>query len=328
MKKTLRILALILALVMLAGCGAGLEKKTDDEGDYYKIDTEVQIEDPEEKEIVDAFLAALGEKSATKIMDYLDPDFGVKEEELTSFLTEASKWENGYKIYDTYSIKGVKSDVATRFKKDNESGEYIMITPASDDMSVTLLLSENDNVSQMITLITAKTAKGRKIMWIDTSDYAYYGKNGVEYYNLSKKAKEDGEEYLAYVYAQMMLNICQPGNSLFYKETNEMLEYANEMSAWGQEKYPMEIVDGNHKIHLIGLSLEEDGVIPMVFYQTNVDVKSSAFKNDALKVKNAFMKKYPYMSKGFSKITIRGTNGDPATSSEQVEYESIVFDIK
>lgn len=329
MKKTIRFTALILALVLFAGCGATAEVKADDEGDYVLTSQMSETTKAEIEIITDAFSAALKEKSASGIMEYLDENFDVTEEALNEFFTDAtSEDKSEYKIFDTYYVDGIKdSDVSIRIKKSEDAGDYAVITPGSDEICAVLYLAESDKVSQAITLLIAEVSGDKKIVWIDTSDYGYYGKTAPEYYALSKEAREAGDEYLAYVYAQMMLNICQPGNLLFYKETNEMRDYAGEISSWGQEKYPMEIIDDKHKIHLIGLSLEDVGVVPMVFYQTEVDIKSAEFKEDAMSVKKEFLKKYPYFKDAFEKITIRGTNADPQSATEQYDFESVTFDM-
>ncbi len=329
MKKTFRITALILSLVLLAACAPAAEIKVDDEGDYVLTSAMGEETQAEIKVITDAFSAALSEKSGAKIMEYLDANFAVQEEELTAFFRDAAaRDKKPYEIFDTYYVNGIKdSDVSIRIKKSQSDTDYAMLTPGSSEICATLFLSKNEDMSQIITLLTARVDGDMKIVWIDTSDYDYYGKTAPEYYELSKKAKEDGDEYLAYVYAQMMLNICQPGNVLYYEKTTEMTDYANEISAWGQEKYPIEL-DDTHKVHLIGLALEDVGVVPMVFYQTEVDIKSAEFKEDAMSVFEKFLKKYPYFRDAFKKITIRGTNVDPETATEQYDYESVVFDMK
>lgn len=330
MKKTLRVTALILALFMLAACAPTVEVQADDEGDYVLTTPMSESTKAEVDAIVSAFQTALSEKSGAEIMPYLDENFTVKEEELTDFFTEATaKGRKTYDIFDTYYVNGIKdSDVSMRIKKNAEDGDYAMLTPGSSEICAVLFLSKNETVSQMITLLIARMGSDMKVVWIDTSDYDYYGKTAPEYFELAQKAKEDGREYLAYIYAQMMLNICQPGNILYYKETTEITDFVNGMSSWGQDKYPMEIIDDRHKIHLIGLALEDVGVVPMLFYETKVDVKSAEFKKDAENVKNAFLDKYPYLADEFEKITLRGTNEDPQTSTQQDNFESITLDMK
>ena len=78
----------------------------------------------------------------------------------------------------------------------------------------------------------------------------------------------------------------------------------------------------------VGLALEDVGVVPMLFCQTEVDIKSDGAEADARKIKDAFLKKYPYMADEFSKITIHVTNADPENSTAQADYEKFVFDMK
>ncbi|MBR5479939.1 MAG: hypothetical protein IKU84_07140 [Clostridia bacterium] len=328
MKLTVKIISLILALTMFAAC-APTEVKADDEGDYVLASVMSEQVKGEVDVIVNAFLTALKEKDGGKITEYLDANFEVKPEELTAFFTDATNGKAEYKIFDTYYVNGIKdSDISIRIKKTAEDGNYAMLTPGSSEICATMFQSENETVSQMITLLTARIDGKMKIVWIDTSDSAYYGMTAPEIYTIAKQAKDDGKDYLAYVYAQMMLNICQPGNVYFYKETTEITDFVNEMSAWGQEKYPIEVVDDKHKIHLVGLSLEDVGVVPMLFYQTEVDIKSGDLQADAKKVKDEFLKEYPYFKDAFAKITLHATNADPQTATEQADFEKVVLDMK
>lgn len=328
MKLTVKIISLILAFALFTACSPA-EVKADDEGDYVLASVMSDEVKAEVDVIVNAFLTALREKDGGKITEYLDENFEVKAEELTSFFTDATKDKAEYQVFDTYYVNGIKdSDVSIRIKKTDEDGNYAMLTPGSSEICATIFQSENETVSQAITLLTARIDGKMKIVWIDTSDSAYYGMTAPEIYALATAAKTDGKDYLAYVYAQMMLNICQPGNVYFYKETTEITDFVNEMSAWGQEKYPIEVVDDKHKIHLVGLSLEDVGVVPMLFYQTDVDIKSAELEADAKKVKDAFLKEHPYLKDAFAKITLHATNADPETATEQADFEKVVFDMK
>ena len=58
-----------------------------------------------------------------------------------------------------------------RVKKAAEDGDYAMLTPGSNEICAVLFVSENENVSQMITLLIARIGSDMKVVWIDTSDY-------------------------------------------------------------------------------------------------------------------------------------------------------------
>ena len=327
MKKSVRISALLLALVLLAGCGATAEVRTDNHGDYYLTAAMEEGVKSEIDTITDAFSAALAGKDASKITGHLDKSIEVTEDELNTFFAEVTADNAKYEIFDTYYVDGVKySDVSTRIKKSEGADEYIMVTPGSDEICAVLFVSDDADVSRMITLLIAEVSGGKKIVWIDTSDYKYYGKNAPEYYELSKKAREDGREYSAYIYAQMMYGIIRPGNIYHYTETDEMEDYAHEISAWGQDKFPLEA--GGRKIHAFNTELEDSAVVPLVLYRTDVDINSDEFEADAKALKDAFVEKYPYIAEDFDKIVVRGTNADPQASSEQFESRKVVFDLK
>ena len=327
MKKCIRGLALLLALMLFAGC-ATAETGADNQGEYLLTSEMSEGVKSDIDAITDAFLTALEANDASKITEYLDRNIAVSVEELNTFFTEATAGDKAkYEVFDTYYVDGVKyNDVMVRIKKNHDAKEYIMITPGSDEICAVLLVSENEGLSQMITLLIGEVAGGKKIVWIDTSDYKYYGKTAPEYYELSKAAREDGREYSAYVYAQMMYGTLRPGNIYHFEETDTMEDYAHEISAWGQDKFPLEV--GNYKIHAFNTGLEEGAVIPLVLYQTDVDISSEKFTDDVKALKDALIEKYPYLAEDFDKIIVRGTNADPQTASEQVESEKVVFDLK
>jgi len=328
MRKKVKILALLMALALLVGCGPVAEVKTDSKGDYFLTSEMDEGTKKEIDTIIDAFQAALTEKDASKIEEFLDKDFAVGESELNAFFAEATAGgKDEYRVFDTYYVDGIKDDgITVRIKKSEDSADYIMVTPGSEELCAVLLASQSEDVSQMITLLIGDVSGGRKIVWIDTADYSYYGKTAPEYYDLAKKAKDDKREFSAYIYAQMMYGTSQPGNLYYYAETDDMIDYAHEISAWGQDKFPMEV--GNRKIHAINTELVNFAVVPMILYQTDADIGTEEFKADAEALKDAFIRQYPYIAEDFDRIVIRGTNADPQTASEQFDSEKVEFELK
>ncbi len=328
--KKMKIIAGVLVLLLLASCGAKAEIKSDESGDYVLTS---QIEDTEYTEIEkieNAFLKALKEKSAAGIKEYMESSLSISEENLTQFLNSATREGMAeYKKYDEYYLNGLTvSDVSIRAKKNETDKDYIMLTPAEKEIYAALYASENKEVSQVITVLYSKVSGKWKIVWIDTTDLSYYGKKANDYYEMSVKARENGQDMLAYIYVQMMYNLSQPGRLYYYENTEEMLEYANQMSVWGEENFPVEL-DGGNKVHLVGIAREDEGIIPMFLYHTDADISNAdAFKADAERAKAEFLKKYPEIAKNFNKITVRATNVDPQTATEQAPIESIVLDMK
>ncbi len=328
--KITRVIAGFLALLLLASCGAKAEIKTDDAGEYVLAS---QIEDAEYAEIEkieNAFLAALKEKNATEIMSYMDSGFTISEENMTKFFESALREGMAeYKKYDAYYLNGLTvSDISIRAKKSESDKDYIMLTPAAKEIYAALYASENDKVSQVITVLYSKMSGKWKIVWIDSTDLAYGGKKAEYYYDMTLKADDNKQDMLAYIYVQMMCNLYQPGRLYYYEKTDEMTEYAIQKSTWGEKNFPIELEGGN-KVHLVGIAREEDGIIPMFLYHTAADISDAeAFKKDAIRAKNEFIKKYPEIADNFSKITVRATNVDPATATEQAPIESIVLDMK
>lgn len=327
--KITRILATALAILLLASCGTKAEIKSDDAGDYV-LTTQLEASDAAEIEkIEEIFLTALKDKNTTELMEQLDPEASITEETLKAILESvAGEGMADYKKYDSYYLNGLtKSDISLRAKKSEDSKDYIMFTPASDELYAAFYVSENEHVSQVVTLLFSKISGDWKIVWITSTDLDYNGEKAPFYYEKSLKAREEGQEMLAYIYVQMMCNISQPGRLYYYESTEKMLEYANEMSTWGEESFPVELPTGN--VYMVGIAREDTGIIPMFLYHTAADITNAdAFRADADRAKAEFIKKYPEIAENFSKITVRATNVDPSTATEQAPIESIVLDMK
>lgn len=347
MKKTwMRIAALGLAALLLTGCGQklgegtgtpadqGTDMPADDEGNYV-LEMSAQMDD-DTKEQIDAikkvFEDALTARSAAGIMEFIDKDFGATQGSITSFIESSTKeGRNPYTLYDAYYLKDLTvSETMIRAKKSAEDENYIMLTPGSEQIYAAMYLSENKDVSQMISLICAKQDEGWKIVWIDTSDFSYDGKDAPAYFALAKEAKEAGDDVLAYIYAQMMYNIYQPAHVLYYKDDTQMLDFIMERNSWGDEQLPMTLEDGKRKIHTIGIAREPSGVVPMIFVESAaVDIKNeAALKAEAESVRNEFLKKYPSIAEKFATITVRITSADVENATEKVDYESVVLNTK
>ena len=332
MKRTAKFMALLMALLLLASCGGeseGSQVKTDDEGEYLLTAQLSGADASEIKEIEEKFCRAATDINAALIVEYIDENAAADEEKLNKiFAAAANEGAKEYVPYKSYYLKDVTiGDVAIRAKLSENDSDYIVVTPAAEEIYAGIYISEGDKVSQTYSLICAKQSGKWKIVWMDSTDIEYYGKDAKEYYELAKKADEK-EELLSYIYAQMMYNIKQPGNLYCYGETTEMGDYATQKSVWGSTAFPIEIIPGK-KIHNVGIAREENGVVPMVLYHTQVDITNeAALKADAETVKNEFVKKYPYIAEHFSEITVRATNVDPSTATSQYPYESIVLKLK
>ena len=308
---------------------------TEQSGEFADVEIVLESEmsdstEEEIKEITDAFIASLGEKNAAKIMKYKSAEFEVTQGQLTTFFeSAAADHKKPYELFATYYLKDVENpETMVKVKKSESDEDFVMLSPGKKEMCAALFLSKNEKVSQMITLLIARGEEKMEIVWIDTSDYDYYGKNAPEYLKLAKKSKEDGKNVLTYVYAQMMHNIFQPGNAYYYKETDEITAFINETNTWGQENLPITLIDDKHTVHLIGLALEDVGVVPMIYCQTEVDIGSAEIEADAEKIKDAFLEKYPELKGEFEKIVVHASNITPAEDTTGTTYKKVVFDIK
>lgn len=330
MKKTLAgILALM--IIVLAGCGGNVQTGQDDNGDYILASSEMNEKTAAAiSEIKTAFEGALAAKSAKELMPYIDEAFGADEESLTAFFASATaEGKNPYTVYDDYYLPNLKvSDVSIRAKKSADATDYIRLTPGSEDVYAVMYVSENKTVSQMISIICAKMNGDWKIVWIDTSDFSYYGKTAQDLYRMMLDEKDAGNDMLSYIYAQMTYNIQQPGNLLCFKDSEIMTDAIMERNSWGKDKFPNEIIAGK-KIHMAGIALEEQGVVPMVLYHTETDIKNvDAIRAEAAQVRDAFLAANPGIADAFEAITVRASNVDPSTATEQFDYESVVLPMK
>ena len=79
---------------------------------------------------------------------------------------------------------------------------------------------------------------------------------------------------------------------------------------------------------MVALALDDVGVVPMIYCQTEVDMESTDLQADAEKVKNAFLEKYPEFNGAFDKIVVHASNISPAEDTTGTGYKKFAFDIK
>lgn len=340
MKKTLiRLICTMLTLVFLAGCGNKVVKtdmkQTDEEGDFVLAKNNEMSEETKKElaKITNVFEEALKTSNAKDLMGYLDRDFQITQANINNFFKQITDMKiNPFTQYDAYYLKDLKvAETMVRVKKSADAEQTIELSPGSSEMYAVMYVSENADISMMISIICAKMDGKWKLVWIDTSDFKYGGMDANALYDAAVECKKAGKNMPAYIYSQMMMNVIQPGNLLRYKNVTKMqdLYYQMNKEAWGEKKPPIALSDPKLRIQGVGLSKEEMGIIPMVAYQTETKLTDKQTLNkEAIKVRDEFNKMYPGMTENFKKIAIHATNEDPNNAQGQVKFEKILLPIK
>lgn len=340
MKKFLiRFICAVLTLMFLAGCGNKVVntdiKKTDEEGDFVLAKNDEMREDTKKDllKITNVFEEALKTSNAKNLMDYLDRDFQITQANINNFFKQIVDMKiNPFTQYDTYYMKDMKvAESMVRVKKSADAEQTIELSPGSSEMYAVMYVSENADISMMISIICAKMDGKWKLVWIDTSDFKYGGMDANALYDAAVKSKKAGKNMPAYVYTQMMMNVIQPGNLLRYKNVTKMqdLYYQMNKEAWGDKKIPIALSNPKLRIQGVGLAKQETGIIPMIAYQTETKLTDKeALKKESIQVRDEFNKMYPGMTESFKQIEIHATNEDPNKAQGQVKFEKIMLPIK
>jgi hypothetical protein len=333
LKKTLRLIiifVLILQTAHLASCKQAGEPRVFADNDKMSAETRAELD-----KITGAFEKALSDTDVTEIMKLKDESFSASESELKMYFEDRKEQnKNPFVKYDEYYIKNIKvSDELVRVYKDNTSESYIEIYPKNSEIYITMYASDNEKISGMVTLIAAKTENSWKIMWIDISDYKYNGKSAQDYHKLAKDLFGEGKVLPAYIYAEMMFNIIQPGRILKYADFDDMKTTYEEI---GQEfsntlTLPLSFPElPNVKIYVVGLGNDEEkGVIPLVTYRTDTPISDEAARiAEGKRIIELLGEKYTGFRYEFAFVTLNATNDDLETAGENFKTATAVLPTK
>ncbi|MEG2570940.1 MAG: hypothetical protein RSA70_05840, partial [Clostridia bacterium] len=278
-KRIFGVLFLVLAVAVFAGCKEVAKEEAPKEDTKKKIEYTMAQNDKmddatktELKKITTSFEQALNKNDANQISSLLDKDFNVTTAMVGNFFEQVANMKiNPFTRYDDYYMKGLKTgESVIQIKKNSDSKDAIELTPGGEELYAVMYVSENKEVSTMISLICSKVEKAWKIVWIDISDMKYDGMDANTLYEKGLKCEKDGKVMPARVYAEMMMNVIQPGKMLKYENFDKMQDFFFKMqsTAFGDKKLPFKIDDAGNILHGVGLAKDGTRIIPMIAYQT------------------------------------------------------------
>ena len=330
-------LAALAALTLCLGLSACKQydkpQNTDAEEFYLAKNDQMDEETKAELDkITNAFDAYLQSGDPAGILEYIDKDFAVTQAQLRNFVEKyQSQKVNPFTTYDSYYIKDIEPDTVTKkIKKSADAETAVEVTPGSSEMYLVLYASENEKISQMISLLCAKMDNAWKIVWIDASDFKYRGEDAPALYQKGKELKEKGQNMPTYLYAEMLNLVMRPGNALTYKDAELMQDFYYQMSSEikAEAGFPFtpEGMAATVQIHSVALTSEEQGIVPLIIMQTATPISdTAAVRAEAETAKTALGKKFAGLLENFDYFAFNVTNEDPTKTEKTPDVESFVL---
>ena len=177
-KKLSLILALLLSLsLILTACNKTSPAQT--ETPEYIFTSEMDDKTKAEAdEILATFMQAFEENNPSLALPLFSSGFEATEENIGGLLSEVAKLvDKPFIIYDSYYMNDLTvSESPVKIKKDEASGDFIEITPASNEIYCAMYVSEGEKISRMMSILLAKEGGKFKITWISPTDFEYNGK--------------------------------------------------------------------------------------------------------------------------------------------------------
>ncbi len=318
MKKTLSlILALLLSLsLVLTACDKSTP--TPAETPEYVFTSEMSDKaKAEADEVLATFMQAFEENNPAVAVPLFSSGFEATEENIGAFFSEVAKLvDKPFMLYDSYYINNLTvSESPIKVKKSDSSGDFIEITPASDEIYCAMYVSEGEKISRMMTILLAKEGGKFRITWIAPTDFEYNGKGAPAVYEKTQALADEGKLFAAYVSSCMLGNIFRPGGFFRYENDLEMEDLCYKLFSDISSTYklPLTLSDTTDSlVYEIGIANDDEhGVIPMILYKTTVPVDDEEqLTKESEKVLAAMEKLSPGLSENFEYIRFEATNDE------------------
>lgn len=329
-KKLSLILALLLVFsLVLTAC----DKTTPATGETPEYVFTSEISDKTKAEVDDVlatFMQAFEENNPSLAAPLFSSGFEATDENIGAFFTEVAKLvDKPFMPYDSYYMNNLTvSESPIKVKKNADAGDFIEITPASSELYCAMYVSEGEKVSRMMSILLAKEGGKFKITWISPTDFKYDGEDAPAIYEKTKTLSDDDKLFAAYVSSCMLGNIFRPGGFFRYENDLDMEDICYKLFSdiSGTYALPLELSDtSNSSIYEIGIANDEEhGIIPMIFYKTDVPVDNEEeLRNESAKVLAAIEKLSPGLSENFEYIRFDATNDEITEDTTTINKKTL-----
>ena len=334
MKKTVLLLlaATIYLSIFLVSCGENSASELPEFFLASEISEEVRND---AEKTLSAFMQAFEEDDAKAAISLLSDGFECTEDELSAFFTELSNLvESPFVPFDAYYMNNLEvSDALIRVKKDENSKDYIELTPASRELYCAMYASEGDLTSYMMTLLLTREGGDFKVAWINPSDFKFGGNDAPAFYEKTLSLYREEKLIPAYVSSCMLSNVLRPGGYFRYEKDVEMEDLCYKLYSEVSDTFalPLELKDTSSSV-LYEISITKDaerGVIPLIRFKTNVSVSDEpALKEECMRVTAALEKLSPGMAEVSEYVCFDATNDEIAETPAPVNSKKIILSLR
>lgn len=316
-KKISFILALLLIVSLLLTACDKSAPATEETPEYLYTSEMNDKTKAEVDEVLATFMQAFEENNPSLASPLFSSEFNATEEDIGTFFSEVAKLvDKPFMLYDSYYVDNLTvSEAPVKVKKSESAGDFIEITPASKEIYCAMYVSEGEKISRMMTILLAKEGGKFKITWIAPTDFEYNGEGAPALYKKTQALSDDGKLFAAYVSSCMLGNIFRPGGFFRYENDLDMEDLCYKLFAdiSGTHKLPLVLSETtNSSIYEIGIANDDEhGILPMIFYKTDVPVDSEEeLRAESEKVLAAIEKLSPGLSENFEYIRFEATNDE------------------
>lgn len=330
-KRVFLLLAAVLIALSLVSC----QKNPSAELPEFHFASEITEEVRADAEkTLSVFMQAFEEDNAKAALDLFSDGFECTEDELSAFFTELSNLaESPFVPYDAYYMNDLEvSEALIRVKKDENSKDYIELTPASRELYCAMYASEGDVTSYMMTILLTREDGGFKVAWINPSDFKFNKNDAPAFYKKTLALYEEEKLIPAYVSSCMLSSVLRPGGYFRYEKDVEMEDLCYKLYAEVSDAFalPLELKDTSSSVlHEVGITRNaEHGVIPLIRAKTDVSTEDeAALEKECSRIIKALEKLSPGMAEVAKYVCFDVTNDEISENQTTVNSKKIVISV-
>ncbi len=315
MKKYL--LLLLAAALMIQGCGTNAPKEAMLKNSAIDADLRKTI-----SKLNNDLVKAISIKSVEgvyKLMSDSLKDFSGPTFE-TNVLPQMQQALQGkqLKVFDEYYVCRKNMDSLIIVEGGQGSSEYgFAVKPNTNETYISMLLAGDATNEIMITIVYARIKKDWKINILKGGYYSIQGKTANDYYTEAQQLYNSGDIIDAINTLGTANSCLSPSKGLFmYKNEGAIRDFTEKVGKEANEKYPLPYILGTVKtkpqIFSIHYQLAQEGMVPVVMYQTTINLKdTTSLKKENEEVQKAVGAVYTGMTRNNKYIMYSAYNEKP-----------------
>ncbi len=238
---------------------------------------------------------------------------------------------NKYRILDEYYVKnttiGVNNTIPSGTSKDNDYTVHYQVL--NKEMYISLLIPDGLLNEPLITVIYGKYSNHWKINILQFGHYSFCGKTAPDIYKTAKGCYDKGDLVDAANFIDLAKQCLKPANNfLEYHKEKEINAFYDKVIPEANSKYSfplqLENIASNPQILRISLEMIDEGIFPMVYYLTEINIKDTVLlgkENEKIRIEIGEI--YKGLDQDKKYVFYRAFNENPI-GQNKVEYYGFV----